>query len=675
MQLLAMGLALFSAVSMAQSTRWDLLQNGEVVGHVAAERQGSHIEVEYHVDQNGRGPKHREQIVLGAQGLPVSWRIEGTSLMGGPVSESFEYSPGLARWQSQADSGERPVPAPLPYIVNDGSPWGSVFYVDYLLSVEGHRSDVLPEGSIQLRQLDPVQVEHLGKPLTLTPYQVVGAQLDPGYVFLDAERRAVAVVDDGTIALLDSHRDIHHSLKEAADRVAAAQLASLQQQLAHRYGIPVEIENVRPFDPASGRLGAPSTVRIEGQRIAAIRPFGTASAPGVGERLVVDGEGGVLMPGLHDMHSHSTGRSGLYYLAAGVTATRDMGNDNAQLAALLAQIDAGEIAGPRITRAGFIEGDSPYAAQNGILAKSEDEALAAVDWYADRGFFQVKLYNSIDPDWVKAVATRAHARGLRVTGHIPAFGSPDRSIRDGYNEIAHINQLMLGWLLDEGEDTRTPLRLTAMQRAANLDLNAEPVRETIKLMQENGVAMDATAVILERLMMSRAGTVIEADRDFLSHMPIGYQRYRQRTYVTLESPEQEARYAQAFQRILDCLNLLYQSGITLLPGTDDTTGFTLQRELELYTLAGIPAAKVLSMATLDAARHLGTDAQTGSIEVGKLADLVLLAEDPTRDIKAIKRPRLVVKGDSVYLPEEIYAELGVTPFAAAPEMVRRGGAH
>src|SRR5690606_33211254 len=103
--------------------------------------QGSRIEVEYHVDQNGRGPKHREQIVLGAQGLPVSWRIEGTSLMGGAVGEFFEYSSGLARWQSQADSGERPVPAPLPYIVNDGSPWGSVFYVDYLLSVEGHRSD------------------------------------------------------------------------------------------------------------------------------------------------------------------------------------------------------------------------------------------------------------------------------------------------------------------------------------------------------------------------------------------------------------------------------------------------------------------------------------------------------------------------------------------------------
>ncbi|WP_116365352.1 amidohydrolase family protein [Parahaliea mediterranea] len=672
-QLMALGLMLSSAAAMAQSARWELFQNSGVVGHVSAQRQGSTIDIDYYVDQNGRGPKHHEQVVLDGQGLPVSWQVEGTSLMGGEVSESFIYADGVARWQSQADSGERRVASPLPYIVNDSSPWSSVFFVDYLLSVAGGHSDVLPEGRVQLKRFEPVQVQHQGKPLSLTPYQVIGAQLDPGFVFLDASQQAVAMVDDGSIALLEAYRDIHDGVKAAADAVAAAQLTALQRQLAHRYDVPVDIENVRVFDPLTGHTGAPSTVRIVGNRIAGIRPYEPAAVSEGAARVVVAGEGGVLLPGLHDMHSHSTGRSGLYYLAAGVTSTRDMGNDNAQLAALMAQIGAGEIAGPRITRAGFIEGESPYAAQNGILARSEAEALAAVDWYADRGFFQIKLYNSINPDWVQAVAARAHQRGLRVTGHIPAFGSPDRSIRDGYDEIAHINQLMLGWLLQEGEDTRTPLRLTAMQRAAELDLASPPVTATLGLMQDNGVAMDTTAVILERLMMSRAGTVIEADRDFIGHMPIGYQRYRKRTYVPLASAEQDARYGQAFQRILDCLHLLYDAGITLLPGTDDTTGFTLQRELELYTRAGIPAAEVLAMATLNAARHLGTDGEVGSVEVGKLADLVLLADDPTDDIKAIKRPRLVIRGGSLYLPAEIYTELGIRPFASAPVIERRGG--
>ena len=93
-------------------------------------------------------------------------------------------------------------------------------------------------------------------------------------------------------------------------------------------------------------------------------------------------------------------------------------------------------------------------------------------WYADRGYFQIKIYNSMNPDWVKPIADEAHALGHAVTGHVPAFTTPDRMIEDGYDEMTHINQLMLGWLLAPGEDTRTPLRLTAMARAADLDLAA-----------------------------------------------------------------------------------------------------------------------------------------------------------------------------------------------------------
>ncbi|MGH8495161.1 MAG: amidohydrolase family protein, partial [Gammaproteobacteria bacterium] len=416
---------------------------------------------------------------------------------------------------------------------------------------------------------------------------------------------------------------------------------------------------------SSGRLSPLSTVVVMHDRITQVIA-GDEPAPASDRQVVIDGEGGTLVPGLHDMHSHSSLQSGLFYLAAGVTATRDMGNVNDFLLDLMPRIEAGEIAGPRITPAGFIEGRSDYSARTGIIPETLDEALATVHWYADRGYRQIKVYNSMNPDWVQPMAAEAHRLGLTVTGHIPAFATPDEMIRAGYDEIAHINQLMLGWLLDEGEDTRTPLRLTAMARAANLDLSSSTVQETVALMKARGIKHDPTAVILERLMLSRAGTVAPGDADYLDHMPIGYRRYRKRSFVDIDTPAVDRQYREAFAKILDTLKLLHDNGIQLLPGTDDGTGFTVHRELELYTHAGLSPAEALRLGTLAAEEYFGRSDRLGSIERGKLADFFLIAGDPTEDIRAIKRPRMVLKGGAVYFPDEIYTALRIEPFTAPP---------
>ncbi|MEH3158517.1 MAG: hypothetical protein PGN08_05990 [Sphingomonas taxi] len=108
------------------------------------------------------------------------------------------------------------------------------------------------------------------------------------------------------------------------------------------------------------------------------------------------------MPGLADMHSHTSLDSGLFYLAAGVTTTRDMGNKNSFLLDLLPRLETGEIAGPHIVPDGFIEGRSPYSARNGFIPDTLDDAFKAVRWYADRGYREIKIYNSFNPDWGKA---------------------------------------------------------------------------------------------------------------------------------------------------------------------------------------------------------------------------------------------------------------------------------
>jgi imidazolonepropionase-like amidohydrolase len=198
------------------------------------------------------------------------------------------------------------------------------------------------------------------------------------------------------------------------------------------------------------------------------------------------------------------------------------------------------------------------------------------------------------------------------------------------------------------------------------------VAKTVALMRDHGTALDTTAVILERLMLSRAGEVNPGDKPYLSHMPIGYQRYRKRTFVPLDEPTDDAAYRKAFETLLQVIKLLHDEGITLLISTDDGTGFTVHREMELYVKAGIPAPETLAIATLGGATYLRQQDELGSIEPGKRADFFLVPGDPAADISAVRQIRLVSRGGTVYFPAEIYRELGIEPFAP-PAAVRAPG--
>jgi imidazolonepropionase-like amidohydrolase len=169
-------------------------------------------------------------------------------------------------------------------------------------------------------------------------------------------------------------------------------------------------------------------------------------------------------------------------------------------------------------------------------------------------------------------------------------------------------------------------------------------------------------------MLSRAGTVQPGDIDYLDHMPVAYQRYRRRTFVPIKNAAEDDAYRAAFAKVIDTLRMLHENGIRLLPGTDDTTGFTLHRELELYTKAGMTPAEALRAGTLLPEEYFGHADELGSIERGKIADFFLIAGDPTKDIRAIKSPRMVFQGESIYFPSEIYRELSIKPFGSPPSI-------
>jgi imidazolonepropionase-like amidohydrolase len=660
-------LAAFSVPGLAASIeRLSIIANGEKVGSVAVETEGDRATVDYRVDNNGRGPKHREELTFDTAGIPTSWVIKGTSLMGGAVDESYHWSNGRARWTSQADRGSSKADRPPLYVAADDSPYAKWVYARAALAQPDHSIAVLPTGRIRVEKLQTLAVGHGDAAAEVTAWRLTGVQLNPVYLLLDKDLRLFALFEpssDGT-TIREGYEASAPTLDTLGRQLETERAFALQRKLAHRFDAPVRIRNVRIFDPDAGKLSPLSTVVV--MRDTIVQVIADDRLPVPQDQVVIDGEGGTVYPGLHDMHSHATLPSGLMYLAAGVTATRDMGNDNRFLQDLLAKIDSGQVAWPRIVANGFMEGRSPYSARFGFIPSSVEEALKNVRWYADRGYAGIKIYNSMNPDWVKPIAAEAHRLGLKVTGHVPAFDTPDRVIGDGYDSIAHINQLMLGWILRPEEDSRTPLRLTAMARAGSLDLASENVQQTVRLMKDHNVALDTTAVILEQLMMSRAGQVPMGQEDFLSHMPVGFQRYRMRSFVTIANQAEADAYRSGYDKMLETVGMLHKQGIRLLPGTDDATGFSVQREIELYVKAGLTPAEALRAATLGAEEFLGRTDRLGRIARGKLADLVLVAGDPTKDIAAIRRPRMVMKGGVIYFPTEIYSALDIEPFTTAP---------
>jgi hypothetical protein len=243
----------------------------------------------------------------------------------------------------------------------------------------------------------------------------------------------------------------------------------------------------------------------------------------------------------------------------------------------------------------------------------------------------------------------------------------------GYDEMTHINQFMLQWVLGPAEDTRSLLRLTALNRLPALDLDSPRVQHSIDMIASRKIAIDPTVGIHEQVLLGRDGQVPPGAADYLDHMPIGYQRSAKKAWSDTSAPGDDQAYRGAFDKIMATVKMLHERGVFIVPGTDTGGSFTYHRELELYQRAGMTPGEVLKRATWDMARYTGQDQRLGSIAKGKLADFFLVAGDPTRDLKAIKTISVVVKDGTVYFPAEIYARFGITPFAPAPLVTQAQG--
>ena len=664
----ALSFALPIAAS-AQTASFTVVFGGKNVGHLVADTKGDTTTIDYDVKNNGRGPTDAEVIKSNTDGLPVAWTIKGATTFGSKVDEHFSQKGGKAEWRDSTGKGSAKTEKPGLYISQSGSPWSAGIYAHALLKAPGMQMGALPGGTLRLEKGESLSVQGESGPLAVTRYDLTGIDLNPTFLLLDAKGDLFAQVSANSIVIRKGYEAEQVRLRKLAAGWSTTRLVDMEKAVAHRYAGPVRIRNVRLFDPKTSTLTGPVAVVIRGKEIAGVEPLDSPATPG---EVTIDGAGGTLVAGLYEMHAHLGQDGALLNLMAGITTVRDMGNDNAVLDALSGRIEAGEIGGPHVIRSGFIEGKSPFSANNGILVDSQEAAIDAVRWYGARGYWQIKIYNSMNPAWVPAMVKEAHLLGMRVAGHVPAFATADDMIVAGYDEMTHINQFMLGWVMQPGEDTRTLFRLTAMKRFPDIDLAGPKAQHTIQMMVEGHKAIDPTLGIHEQLTQNRDGQIPPGAVDYIDHMPIGYRRDAMKAWADTSAPGDDKAYRAAFEKILATTRLLHDKGVFIVFGTDTGGSFTYHRELELYQWAGFTPAEIVKRATYDSAKYTGQDQRMGSIEKGKLADFFLIRGDPTQDLKAIKAIRMVVKDGAIYFPSEVYPRFGIKPFVDAPKVTSAG---
>ena len=614
------------------------------------------MEADYGFSERGRGDRIHARWSVDAQGLPVAYDAEGNDYWKVPLAEHFDVTAGKATWKNRIEAGSADWSAPGAfYLPANAPPEFMGVLARALLKAPGQRLRLLPAGEAWLERGTHVAVA--GHVLAL--YRIRGIEFTPVPVWLDEKGATAAVIDDWFEVLGDRLEPVLSRLQAAQDDADQAWSADVARRLTHVPAGALMIRHARLFDPRDLTVRDDMRVLVQGEHVVRVDPDDAAPAPADTE--VIDAAGRFLIPGLWDVHEHFAGVDGTFDLIAGVTSGRDMANDNVPLLARVKRFDTGTELGPRVVLAGIVEGTGPLAGPTDVRVETRAQAQAAVDWYADHGYEQIKIYSSFPPALVGPIADMAHARGLRVSGHVPAFMVARQFVEAGADEIQHLNFIVLNFF-PEVADTRTKDRYTVMaDKLQGLRLDSPEFAAFVNLLRQHHTVLDPTVSVLQDLFSGAPGACSRSLCAMIDRFP-PVTRRRLLSGAVAVPPGKEAAYAQALPSLLRLLKTLYDDGITLMPGTDGFAGYTLHNELELYVQAGIPAPEVLRMATLVPAQVLGVagPSQRGFIAPGRQADMVLIDGDQSRNIGDIRHVWRTIKGGHVYDPAALEQAMGMS---------------
>ena len=492
-----------------------------------------------------------------------------------------------------------------------------------------------------------------GKRATLARYTIANLMFGREIVWMDGQGRLAALMTfAGGLPVEQTLEAYQPALSQLVNSGVQQEMANLDELGRHARPEATGTFAIVGAQLINGTGAAPianSVVMVKCGRIAAAGARARESLP-PGIRII-HAEGQTLLPGLWEMHIHYSGvEFGPALLAAGITTARDLGGEFAFLTALRRKLDGSGALGPRLLLAGLIDSGGPLAF-GAVDVETVSEAVAAVDRYADAGFEQIKVYDQIQPDVLRAIAAEAHRRGLSVTGHVPVAVDTVAGITDGMDQINHLQYVTR--TMQEGE-------------IGPVDPTSDRAVRMIALLKARGIVVDPTDSWGEMASHPKGISALSFEPG-IAAAPFTLRS----KFEAIGGQLDETRWREQMAANARVIGALYAAGVPLVAGSDTgLVGYGLDRELELYVAAGMTPMAAIQTATLGAARAMKLDGDSGSVEVGKRADLMLVEGDPLTRIGDLRRVTKVVRGGWLYDSIALGRTVGFDRTRGVPKEVR-----
>jgi len=582
-----------------------------------------------------------EVVTLGPDRRPTRIAVHGFTDTG-DATEDFAVAPdGTATWKTAVDGGSAPF-AGRRYNPYGGPPLAGELDIAALVAAGDKGLDLLPTGHASLSLGENVRIDGPAGPRTLRLAFVRGLGFAPSPIWLDEKNALFGYA--GTISLLpEGYEAAGPKLKWVQERATAAMVRDVSRGfLSPANRTPTLIDHVTMFDADAGRYLFDRAVLIADGKVAAVGAGGAIKAPS--GATVIDGRGRTLTPGLWDAHRHVGGDDWnlLQNVATGMTNYRSPGSMIDESLSIFRRRAAGELVAPDGRVSVIVDRKDPLAAQGALTVSSAQEAVEAVRKIKAAGLWGVKFYTSMTPAWIAPAAAEAHRLGLWVHGHVPAGMRPLDAVRAGYDEVTHINFIMMQAMPQAVVDkANTAARLEGPARyGKDVDLDSPAMRAFYAELAKRGTVIDPTLTVWEPLMTSDGTAVPPEYAAYAPVSPPSVARGWKISGYPLGEGLTRDDYRRSFAKMVELVGRLHRAGVPIVAGTDGW-GLELVRELELYQQAGLTNAQALQTATIVPARMVGMADRAGSIAVGKAADVILVDGDVSKDLGNLRHVRTV----------------------------------
>jgi imidazolonepropionase-like amidohydrolase len=601
----------------------------------------------WEVDYSGRA---------GADGMPGTLVVRGVTPQG-DAGETFALTDGKASWKSPIDSGTADNVVSAFYTTQGGPIDTTAWFLEALLASPDKTLKLLPGGKASAEKLTSVEVGSGATKQTVTAWAITGLSSSPAPVWADASNKFFALTF-GMGWLPEAYASENGKLLAAQTAALAARAPGLAKSLLKTPAGAVVFQDVQLFDADARLFRSHQTVVVSQGKIIRMGPAAAIKAPAHAQ--FIDGKGKTLLPGLWDCHMHvGDDYTGLQELSLGVTSVRDPGNDDKQTLDRRARAAKGDLLFPNVYPSSLIDGKGPYTAQVANVATSQAEAIALVDTAKANGFNGIKFYGTFNPAWLPATIAEAHKLGLHVHGHIPAGIRPMEAIKDGYDEITHINWIIMQAMPDSViKASNGIMRFEGPGRyAKDVDLGGTEMSAIVATMAKKKIYSDPTMVTFEGLYVPDNGDLSPAYAPFVGTLPPTTERGFRSGGFAVPKDLTRADYRASWAKMLALLDKMHKAGVPIVAGTDGS-GIEIVRELEIYVQAGFSNADALAAATIVPATMVGAHKRTGSIKVGKQADLVLVEGDPSKTIADLRQTRVVMLAGKLIDADALRAAAG-----------------